>query len=182
MLVLTCFCPPVDPTTRDPRFDNQQGGDPFQDTSQSTDPNLGRRDPASDQFDRQDRSIGTGGGHVRDPLGQQGHRDQLRQGGQTGLDSVPYGGGGDRDPRQTGNRTGQVVGGPQERFEPSGNYGTSTGTGPGARPGDYDIHGDGGFGKPTLPERVIGKLPLFPLSLYGIGFDHHFCLQALPRK
>jgi hypothetical protein len=51
-------------------------------------------------------------------------------------------------------------------FEPPGNYGTSTGTGPGARPCDHEIRRDGGFGgKPTIPERVMGKLALFPLSL-----------------
>jgi len=134
----------VDPTTRASHFGSRTGGDPFQDTNQYADPDFSRQDPARGRFDDQDRSSGTSGG-----------QNYGQQGGQPGGDNT-YGGDGG-DPRQTGYRTGQLVGDPQERFETPQNYGTSTGTGPGARPDDYEIHGDGGFGgKPSMPERVMG--------------------------
>jgi len=156
--VLTPLFPPadVDPTTRHSHFGSRLGGDKSQDTSQSADPDLGHYDPARGRSDDQTHPSSGGQDH-----GQQG---QWRQGGQTAGDNT-YGGGG--DPRQTGYRTGQVVGGPQERFETSQNYGTSTGTGPGARPDDYDIHGDGGLGgKPAMPERAMGESVL---SLLLVG-------------
>lgn len=58
----------------------------------------------------------------------------------------------------------QVVDGPQENFD-ARNCGTSTSTGPGSRPDDQEIRGDGSFGvKPPMTERVIGKLsPFLPL-------------------
>lgn len=94
----------------------------------------------------------TGGGQDR---GQHGHQGQLRQDEQT---NVPYGGGG-RDPRQGGHKD-QVVGDPQGRFN-TGAHGTSTGAGPGARPGDDDIRGDGGFRtKPPMPQRVMGAVEM----------------------
>jgi hypothetical protein len=136
------------PTTRTSHLGNRAGGDPFRDTSQSADPDFGRHDPTRGQFNEQTR---TRGGQDYDQYGQQG---QWRQGGQTTSDNTYLGG--DREPHQTGYK-GQVIGGPQERFEPPGNYGTSTGTGPGARPCDHEIRRDGGFGgKPTIPERVMG--------------------------
>ena len=143
-------CPLVNDnlTTRASHSGNRAGGDPFQDTNQSADPDFDR-DPARGQFNEQTRLPGTGG---------------------------------DRELRQAGYRD-QVIGGPQERFEPPVNYGTSTGTGPGARPCDHDIRRDGGFGgKPSMPERMMGKLAPFLLFLYGTDFDHRFCLQVLPKR
>ena len=78
---------------------------------------------------------------------------------------------------------GQVSGGPQEGFDSSKNYGASTGTGPGARSDYPDIPRDGGFGgKPTPPERLMGKLTLLRLSICGMSLDHWFCLQVLQKS
>jgi len=143
----------VDPTIRH----SHSGGDQSQDTSQYADPDLSHYDPRGRSDDRTRSSSGD------QDRGQQG---QWRQGGQIAGDST-YGVSG--DPRQTGYRTGQIAGGPQEGFEISQNYGTSTGTGPGARPDDYNIHGDGGLGgKPTVPERVMGESVLSPLLVWDV--------------
>jgi hypothetical protein len=137
-------------------------------------PDFGRHDPTRGQFNEQTR---TRGGQDYDQYGQQG---QWRQGGQTTSDNTYLGG--DRELHQTGYK-GQVIGGPQERFEPPVNYGTSTGTGPGARPCNHEIRRDGGFGgKPTIPERVMGELALVSSLLVGMSFDHLFCLQELPKR
>lgn len=129
----------LDPATRD-----RQGGNQHQVMTQSADPARGR-------FDDRIRSTGQGGG--------QDYRqeDEWRQGGQPAGDSIPHGGGGGAggDPRQ-GGRKDQVSGGLPERFG-AGNYGPSTGAGPGDRPGVQEIRGDGGFGaKPPFPERMMG--------------------------
>ena len=156
------------------------GGHQLQDTSQSADPDFGRRDPPHGQSKSQTHFPGTREGQDYGQHGQQGQLER-RQGGQTTGDNVYDGG--DRDPRQDEYRTRQAVGGSQERFETSENYGTSTGTGPGARSGDNSIHGDGGFGgKPTMPERVIGTLVLFPLLVRHVDLTIGFCLQVLPRR
>lgn len=140
-----------EPTTRSPQSGSQPGSDPSQAMSQSADPDFDRQDPGR-RFDDQTRRSGPGGGQDHIQQGQQG---QWRQGGQTAGDNLPYGGGG-RDPRQGGYGD-QVVGGPQDRSDPGG-YGVPTGTGPGSRPDDQEIRGDGGFGgKPPIPERVMGS-------------------------
>jgi len=115
-----------DPTTRSSQFGSRPGGDPFQATSQSADPDFGRNDPSDDQT----YPSGTGGQDYS-------QQDQRRQGEQIASNRVPL---------QTG----------QERFESSGNYGTTSGAVPDPRLDD-GIRGDGGFGgKPTIPERVLG--------------------------
>ena len=158
------------PATRASHLGNRAGGGPFQDTNQSADPEFGRHDPARGQFNEQTRTDG----------GQGYNQDQRHQGRQAANDTAYPAG--YREPRQAGYRD-QAVGGPQERFEPPVNYGTSTGTGRGARPCDHEIRRDGGFcGKPSVPERMMGKLALFPHSLCGMSLDDRSCLQALQKR
>lgn len=108
-------------------FGSHVGGDPRQPSNQSARPGVDHRDPIV-------RSSGSGGG--------QDSRQHDRQ------DQWLYGGGGQRD---------QAVGVPQERHETSGNSGMSPGPGPGAKPDDYDVRGDGGPDeKPPMTERMMG--------------------------
>lgn len=161
----------VDDSTRHPHLGNR-ADDLRQEGGQSADPDLARHDPTSGQYDQRTRPSDTGGGQGypqqvqqgQDP--QQGQRGQWRQGGQIASDNIP---GGYVEPRQAEYRTGCYH---QGRSEHPGNSGT-TGTGPVAGSGRQDIPNDGPFGgKPTLPERVMGKLTLFRLSLCGMSFDH----------
>ena len=130
---------PTDRTTR--TSDLSVVPDPFRDSSDSSkpaDPYL-RRDPPSDPFNEQSCPSGTGWGQNYDQQGQQG---QWRQGGQTGGDT-------------TSSR------GPLPRAEVYGDYGIPT--------GGYETQGNGGLGgKPTVPERTMGKLALFPVSSYCV--------------
>ena len=170
----------VDDNTRHPHLGSRVNDLP-QEGGQSADPDLARHDPTHGQSDRRTRPSDTGGEHgdpqqvlqVQDP--QQGQRGQWRQGGQIASDNIP---GGYVEPRQA-DRTGCYH---QGRSEHPGNSGI-TGTGPGAGPGRQDIPNDGPFGgKPTLPERLMGKLILFRLSSCEMSFDHRLRLQAQPKR
>lgn len=156
----------VDADTHHPRLGNR-ADDPHQERNQSADPDS-RHDPARGQLDQHTRPSDTGGVQDYPPQGrqgqhpQQGQQGQWRQGGQITSDNVP---GGYVEPRQAEYKAGCY------------HQGGTTGTGPAAGPGRQDIPTDGGFGgKPTLPERVMGKLTLLRLCLCGMSFDHRFRL------